>query len=514
MKILYLDCFSGASGDMLLGALLDLGVSAERLINELNKLNLSGYKIEINKVNKYAITGTDVNITVEDDGYENGHDHDVAHDHRHDHMHDAGHDHPHDHIHPHAHDHPHEHSHPHERSLKDILQIIDGSGVAERAKDMSRRVFTVIAAAEGKVHGVPAEDVVFHEIGALDSIIDIVGACICVDLLEIDEIRASELHEGRGFVNTRHGRLPVPVPAVLEILSGSGIPIVTEDIGCELLTPTGAGFIRALSKSYGPMPAMSVARAGYGFGKRDTGRLNALRAVLGETAPNHKSKNGETAHCGGQAADKTVPTDALNSGATGVASVETGVAVDSSSDTVVLLEANIDDMPAEALGYAMERLLNAGALDVYFTPIYMKKNRPAVILTAISSPEKRDALTDVIFSETTTLGVRASIHTRETMRRNSKTVVIGVQGTAGAQGETGEQDATGAKGEIGERAEIRIKTAERKGVARFSPEYEDCRDYALRTGLPFLDVYNIARDAYSRASNDKQSLANAQKRKE
>ena len=447
MKYLYLDCFSGISGDMLLGALLDLGVDGERLVAELAKLNLFGFDIEIKKANKYAITGTDVYITVHDDAT---HDHNHAHEHVHEHEHPHEHVHEHEHTHEHGldqHSHEHEHSHPVERSLRDIIKIIDDSGLNADVKDMSKRVFTEIAAAEGYVHNVPAEDVHFHEIGAVDSIVDIVGACVCVRILGADEIYASELHDGRGYVDTRHGRLPVPAPAVLAMLTGGGIPLVTEEIPCELVTPTGIGLAKTLVKSFGPMPAMKIERAGYGFGKRDTGRLNALRAILGESIAETKPEPGTV-------------------------------------DEIISLETNIDDMTAEALGYAMERLLAEGALDVYFTPIVMKKNRPATMLTVLCAPEAASALTDAVFRETTTLGVRKSRFCRDVMERKSESVDIGPYGA------------------------VRVKTAARKDVVRRSPEYEDCKQYARKAGIPLADVYELARNAYLTGSNIKETHEN------
>jgi uncharacterized protein (TIGR00299 family) protein len=265
----------------------------------------------------------------------------------------------------------------------------------------------------------------------------------------------------------------VPVPAVLEMLSGSGIPVVTEDIECELATPTGVGLVKTFAKSFGPMPRMRIEKTGYGFGKRDTGRLNALRTLLGEPAA-----DAATAY----ATDNTA--DAAN---TASAYATDNTADAANTDHVTLLEANIDDMTAETLGYAMECLLEAGALDAYFTPIHMKKNRPAVILSAISRPEDAPGLTDLIFRETATLGVRIMDVARAVMDRRVETVNVGTYG------------------------EIRCKVAERKGVTRVSPEYEDCRAYAKSAGIPLADAFDIVRSEYSKISKKKQTRENVNK---
>ena len=479
MKTLYLDCFSGISGDMMLGALLDIGIDNDLFIRELSKVNICGYDVAINKVNKNSITGTDINIIVgggDSDSYVHGHgpEQKHGHTHEHEHSHENGHTHEHEHSHDeneHAHEHEHSHyenghTHERDRSLKDILLLIDESELNDEVKIMSKRVFNEIGAAEAKVHNVPVADVHFHEIGAVDSIIDIIGVCICVHLLEIKAIYSSELHEGKGFIDTRHGRLPVPAPAVLAMLEGSGIPIITEDIYSELITPTGIGLAKTLACSFGKMPGMLVEHVGYGFGKRETGRLNALRAVLGELAGDARGPGATITHGGAAFPYNDGKTD---------------------TDHIVALEANIDDMTAEAMGYAMERLLAAGALEVFFTPIHMKKNRPATMLTVLARPKDTIILTDIIFKETSTLGIRESHHIRTLMSRRTELVDLEPFGS------------------------IRCKIAERKGVRRISPEYEDCRAYAARTGLSLMEVYELARNEYSRLSNFKENKDNHEK---
>lgn len=239
-KILYFDCFAGISGDMTLGALIDLGLDPEAVIKELQKLDVKKCDIKVKKINRYAISGTDVDVVLTEECET-------------------------------------------ERNLEDVRRIIQTSAISKRSKTLSIEIFTEIAYAEAAVHGKRIEEVHFHEVGAMDSIVDIVGAAICIDMLKVDEIFCSPVHDGHGFIFCRHGRLPVPVPAVVKMLEGSGISIVTEDVQAELVTPTGFGILKTVAKRCGAMPEMLVERVGYGFGKTDTGRLNALRIMMGTT---------------------------------------------------------------------------------------------------------------------------------------------------------------------------------------------------------------------------------------
>lgn len=354
MKVLYFDCFSGISGDMTLGALMDLGVDEQVFRKELDKLKLEGYKLVIGKSIKNGITGMDVNVILSDDE-ENHHDH---------YQHENNHVHEHHH---HKHDHGGSLDH-HARNLRDIESLIDKSGVSQSAKDFSKKVFREIAAAEAKVHDKDIYEVHFHEVGAVDSIVDIVGTAICLDLLGVDRVYASKLYDGHGFIKCQHGTIPVPVPAVMQMLSQSGIPLVQTDISTELITPTGMGIIKCLSSGFGSMPPMFVHRVGYGMGKRETVGFNALRLIMGTM----------------DEVDNATP------------------------EEVALLETNIDDMSGEALGYTMEQLFENGALDVFYTPIFMKKNRPAVMLTVIARIQDEEKLANIILRETTTLGIRRS----------------------------------------------------------------------------------------------------------
>ena len=430
---------------MTLGALLDLGIDQKQFREELEKLQLKGYKLEINKTTKNGIVGTDVNVllTEEDDNHhdDDGHhhiDHKHGNDehnhghHDHNHPHDTHHDHSHNHNHEdhhHGHSHQKHEAHQHGRNLDDIVGLIEASGLKYKVKEFSKRVFQEIAQAEAKVHDKPLHEVHFHEVGAIDSIVDIVGAAICLDLLGIDVVYSSPLYDGQGFINCQHGTIPVPVPAVMEMLAGSDIPLIQTDVKTELVTPTGMGIIKCLAKEFGKMPAIKIHKAGYGMGKRDTGGFNALRVVMGEylVATHHH-------------------------------------------DDVVLLETNIDNISSEILGYTMEKLLEKGALDVFYTPIYMKKNRPAVLLSVLTGKSEEKEMVEILLKETTTLGIRRSTTTRYCMHRKIHEV------------ET----------ELGK---SRVKVAFQGDITKVAPEYEDCAAIARETGVPLRRVYEVVLEA-------------------
>lgn len=305
--------------------------------------------------------------------------------------------------------------------------IIDWSDLTDNVKEMSKKVFREIAKAEAKVHGKPIEEVYFHEVGAVDSIVDIVGTAICLDLLGVQKIYSSPLHDGKGFIKTAHGIIPVPVPAVMEMLADSNIPLITEEVNTELVTPTGMGIIKCLASGFGNMPVMAVQGVGYGLGKRETGRLNALRVVMGTLV---EEKGGR--------------------------------------EDIVLLETNIDDMSPELLGYTMEALFEAGAMDVFHTPIYMKKNRPAVMLTALVSKDAEEKAVDIFLKQTSTLGVRRSSMERYCMNRDVVKVDTGY-------------------------GEVRVKVASWGDFKKLAPEYEDCKAVAKKSGLPLNRIFDLAR---------------------
>ena len=330
-KILYFDCFSGISGDMTLAALIDLGVDKDLLINELQKLNVHGWKIELSNVSKHNICAKQVNVILE----EHGHSHHSSKDHSHFH-----------------------------RNLTDITTIIDNSSISIGAKDLAKRIFMRLAIAEAKVHGTTPDKIHFHEVGAVDSIVDIVGVSICLDILSPDKICSSMLQDGYGFVKCQHGTIPVPVPAVIELLATRGVNLRQLDIEGEMITPTGAAIISEISENFGVMPEMKILKTGYGAGQKNYSVPNCLRLVWGESS------------------DKTT------------------------SFPVTVIETNIDDATSEILGYVMDKLFEAGAKDVYFTPVYMKKNRPATQLTVLCDEAEIHKMEHILFTETSTIGLR------------------------------------------------------------------------------------------------------------
>ena len=436
MKTLYFDCFSGVSGDMMLGALLDLGIDDKKFIEELNKLNLSGYDIVIEKKVKDSIAVTDVDVIVEGIHHKhkshNEHQHEHSHEHQHEHSHEHQHEHSHEHQYEHNHEHHHKHHHEHQhvsRNLEDIEKIINESGLKSSIKEFGKKVFREIAKAEAKVHNTGINEIHFHEVGAVDSIVDIMGVAICIDLLEVDNIYSSPLHDGNGFIKCQHGMLPVPVPAVMEMLKGSKIPYITEDIDTELVTPTGIALIKCLSSGYGVMPPMEVEKVGYGAGKREIGRFNGLRCILG-TLTNEFKKD----------------------------------------DEICVLETNIDDMNPELLGYVMEMLLESGALEVFYTPVYMKKNRPGVVLTVLTDIKNKDELSNIILRETSTLGIRMSLCKRQVLNREEKSI----------------------KTKYGE---IKVKVSFVDNLKKVSPEYEDCKKVAKERSIPLWKVYDEVKSA-------------------
>lgn len=422
-RILYFDCFSGISGDMTIGALLDLGIDQNKFLSELNKINLDEFKVEIKKGLKQGISGTDFTVHLTEQTHSHlvrehlhAHDHSHEHPHPHNHGHDA-HEHPH--VHEHLHSKPHHHAHT--RNLADIYTIIDKSELSAFVKSTSKNIFQLVAEAEANIHAKPIDEVHFHEVGAVDSIVDIIGAAICVELLQVDEIRCSEINLGSGFVKCEHGLFPVPAPATLEILKG--VPVYSQNAKKELTTPTGAAIVKSLSSQFGSLPAFVIEKIGYGLGKRDLETPNVLRVIVGKIKI---------------------------------------------ATNFMMLETNIDNMNPEIYSYLFPKLLENGALDVFTTPIVMKKNRPANTLSVLCKADDSNRLEDILFTETTTLGVRKySIERNELDRRFEKVYT--------------------------KYGEITFKIASRNGkMLKYSPEYEDCSRIAAELGVPLVQVYNEA----------------------
>ncbi|MFN0107771.1 MAG: nickel pincer cofactor biosynthesis protein LarC [Blastocatellia bacterium] len=438
MRTLYLDCFAGVSGDMFIGALLDCGLDFDFLKTELAKLGVEGYELSLTRVDRSGINSAkfDVHLAGE-----------VHHHHHHDHSHDHHHDHSHEHHHHHDHSHeanptsniqhPTSHSHDH-RSLSTIKHIISSSALSASVKARALTIFQLIGEAESKIHGIPIETVHFHEVGAVDSIVDIIGACIALEALRIEQVISAPLHVGSGTFNCAHGTYPVPGPATAELLKG--VPVYSKDIEGELVTPTGAAIVATTAISYGNLPAMKIERVGYGAGTRTYPNFpNVLRAVIGETE---------------EATKETV---------------------DVTPKTIAVIEANIDDLSPQIFGHLMEKALADGALDVFYTPVQMKKNRPGVLLTLLCKPEDRQQMTDLIFSETTTLGVRYRHEQREILRREFVTV------------ET----------EFGS-IKIKLARAEDGRVVNHSPEFDDCRAAAELHQVPIRQIQLAALQAFGK----------------
>lgn len=433
MKTLHLDIFSGISGDMLIGALLDLGAPFETLQAQLDLLRLEGYHAHANRQLKASIEGVKFDVHCHEHGGRH-HDHDEDDDHHHHHGHGHHHHHEDDEHHHHDDDHGHMHDHEHEhgRTYAEIRALIQRSGLSPWVKEKSVAVFSRIARAEGKIHGQPPEEVHFHEVGAIDSIVDIVGACVCLELLGKPRVVASAVVEGAGWIDCAHGRFPIPAPATVAILAERGATISQCDEPQELVTPTGAALLAEFAEEFGPIQSLAIERVGYGLGTRDNKtRPNVLRALLGQ--------------------------------AQGASS-----ALDWQTDRVAVLETNLDDISAEVLGHVVDRALALGALDVFHTPVHMKKNRPGVLLTILCDLAEQDRFTEFLLRQTTTLGVRRTVAERRKLQREFVTV----------------QTRHGA---------VQVKLGKLNGeTLHAAPEFESCRALAEQRGLPVQQVFQAA----------------------
>ena len=432
MKTLYLDLISGIAGDMFIAALIDLGADAKKLERELKKLKLDGYHLHVSRQQKSAIAGVKFDVH-------------LAHDHDHHH----GHDHSHDHGHQHEHDHAHEHSHEDQRNFAEIKRLISRSKLSGWVKQKSIAVFARIAEAEGKIHGLPPAEVHFHEVGAVDSIVDIVGAAIALEMLGKPRVVASPVVEGTGWIDCAHGTFPVPAPATLAILGARKIPVSQCDEPHELVTPTGAALLAEFAESFGPMENLVAEKIGFGLGTRENRtRPNVLRAVLGRTG--------------------VAPVSNIISRPSGKSKLETGatpVLRDWETDRVAVLETNLDDCSGEILGAFVETALAAGALDVFHTPIQMKKNRPGVLLTVLCAESDADKFAEMILRETTAFGVRKTIAERRKLRR-----------------EFAEADTPHGK--------VTVKIGKLDGkVLQAAPEFESARKIAVKAGVPVKNIY-------------------------
>ena len=425
MKTLYLEIFSGISGDMFLGAMIDLGVDFDALEAELKKLKLEGYTLSTNRRQKCAIDGVKFDVHLADGG-EGDHSHSHDHDHSHEHSHS------HDHEHSHEHSHGSDDGHGHSRNFAQISEMIHASTLSDWVKEKSVAVFQRVANAEGKIHGMPPFEVHFHEVGAVDSIVDIVGGCIALELLGKPRVRSGPVIEGTGFIMCAHGRFPIPAPATLNILAERGVAITQCEEPNELITPTGAALIAEFSEDFGPLQNLTPEKVAFGLGTRDCEtRPNVLRAVLGE----------ESVKSGGN---------------------------DWETDTICVLETNLDDISSEVLGDFVERALKAGALDVVHTPIQMKKNRPGVQLSVLCAEGDADQFCEMILRETSAFGVRRTLTERRKLQRETKTVAT-------------------------PHGEVKVKLGKLNGeIVQVAPEYESCRAIAAKADVPLKAVYDAA----------------------
>ena len=409
MKTLYFDCSSGISGNMVLGALTEIIGDEQYLIEELKKLNTDGYKIEISKKVKNGITGTYVDVIV-DGKDEYGHEH---------HIHEHHHEHEHEHEDAHEHEHHHHHEH---RNLNDINKIISESTLEEKTKELAKRIFTRVAKAESKVHDKPLEEVHFHEVGAIDSIVDIVGTAILINKINPDKIISSIVNDGYGFIECAHGKMSVPVPATSEIFANRGVKFRQIDIDTELVTPTGAAIIAELAEEFTTLPAMETKKIGWGAGYKDLDIPNILKVYYGEM----QEKN----------------------------------------ENFVVMETNIDDCSGEVLGYTSEILFQNGALDVFFTPIFMKKNRPAYRLTVACKKEDMFRLQNIIFRETTTIGIRYRFEARTELGRE----IVEIDTKYG---------------------KLKAIKVINNGEEYIYPEYESMKKLAKESNIPIKELYKI-----------------------
>ena len=464
MSTLYLEPFSGLSGDMLNALLLDLGADRKHLEEALKTISLDGYHLHVDRIAKSSIWGTDFDVHMEHGEKDHGiagdfdhhhHDHDHEHHHEHEHTHahshtheehTHAHTHTHEHSHEHDHDHHHEHEHTHDghshehahshhhhhgevRGLKEIETIILSSGVSDFVKEKSLEVFRDIAQAEANVHQMPVEEIHFHEVGATDSIIDIMSFFILWETLDIDTVYSTAVTEGSGTITVAHGVMPVPVPAVMQLRLQTAIPFSQDfDIHTELVTPTGLALFKAIHPVFAQPSNLTATKVGYGFGKRDTGKFNALRGTLLEKSSlSHQ-------------------------------------VVTSNNDEIIQIDTTIDDQNGEELGYIMSILLEAGALDVHYTPVYTKKNRPATHLTLLIQEGDLERFTAILFEQTSTIGFRYQNVQRKVMTRTFET----------------QQTSLG---------EVKVKKNQYGTFTKSTLEYEDCARIAHETGLSIQAVY-------------------------
>ncbi len=459
-KTLYLECYSGISGDMTVAALLDLEADRSVLDRVLKSLKVSGFETKISRVVKSGIDACDFDVVL-DKEHEN-HDHDMEYLHGH---HHKGHENNHFYNHNHAHEdeaehfHSHEHNHAHgagsaqdrhhheHRGIKEITYIIEHSAMTENAKKIALRIFEILAEAESKAHNVPVDQVHFHEVGAVDSIVDIVSVAVCLDDLDVTEVIVPVLCEGRGTVRCQHGILPIPVPAVANIVSANHLYLKMTEVEGELVTPTGAAIVAAVKTKDKLPETFEIQKIGIGAGKRQYECPGILRAMI-------ISQSAETDEAKAQTEEVKNPEIRNNSKAEN----------QETKDTIIKMETNIDDCSGEVLGFVMERLMKAGARDVHYVPVFMKKNRPAWVLNVICKEEDMETLQNIIFEETTTIGIRYSRMERTILPRETRTLSTPW-------------------------GEVQVKVCTLNGKEQLYPEYESVAQLSREKEIPFTEIY-------------------------
>lgn len=542
-KTLYLECYSGISGDMTVGALLDLGAREEALRAALEALPLNGYEITIGRTKKCGIDACDFDVILEEEAHDHAHDeahvhehdheaehchdgeghvhehihgeeshehqehfHDgEAHEHSHEHLHEdsaehsehchsaEGHSHDHehshehthsdhapaDHCHDHSHDHPHthgpeahDHHHDHvHRHYADIMHMLDEAPLKPEVRALAKKIFRIVGEAESRVHACPLEEVHFHETGAVDSIVDIVGAAACAVDLGITETYVSTIYEGQGHVWCQHGRIPVPAPAVAGIAAAEELDLAITNVSGEMVTPTGAAIAAAFRTKKGLPKAFVIRKIGMGAGKKDFPHANLLRAMIIEPA-----MNGLPA--GNAVEEPTRSVNADGDSQKNGSSAKEKSSSDETEDEIWVLETNLDDCTGEMMGLTMELLLAAGARDVNYTPIYMKKNRPACKLEVLCKEEKVSALEEVIFHQTTAIGLRKRKEVRRILPRKKETVMTPY-------------------------GEVELKICTSAGETYIYPEYDSIRGLVQETGRSYQEIYQKAvEEAWKKRKND------------
>lgn len=426
-KILYLECYSGISGDMTVGALLDLGASRERLMEELEKLGIGGYHLHFGRTQKCGIDAYDFDVHLEEE----------EHDHTHDHDHGHGHDHHHSHVH---------------RNVHDIYQIIDRLE-DEETRRLAKEMFRLVAEAESRAHGLPVDQVHFHEVGAVDSIVDIVGTAVCIRDLGISRVAVSPLSEGRGYVKCQHGVMPVPVPATAGIAAACGLTLRLTDNEGEMVTPTGAAIAGCLRTEQELPERYIIEKIGVGAGTKDFKNANILRAMI--LVPEEEEQTEKEQKQSGKA--------------------EPGFSGTQEPDSMYVIETNIDDCSGEALGFLMECLLEEGAADVWYTPAVMKKSRPAYVLHTLCRRAQIEDMEGLIFSHTTTIGIRRYPVERTVLNRRVEEMDLPL-------------------------GKLAVKVCSFRGEERFYPEYESIARISRETGMGFAEVYHLARSQAEEAA--------------